>query len=85
MLKKLIYIARYVKKLIIRLSGVGWGQLLQSNPPQTLCLWCGAGNVNITIAVDKDVAIMTKPDDYCSYGERRAKYDAVRAIAENEV
>lgn len=24
-------------------------------------------------------------DDYCSYGERRAKHDAVRAIAENEV
>ena len=46
---------------------------------------CGNFESPFYVAVDKDVAIMTKPDDYCSYGERRAKYDAVRAIAENEV
>lgn len=46
---------------------------------------CGNFESPFYVAVDKDVAIMTKPDDYCSYGERRDKYDAVRAIAENEV
>lgn len=46
---------------------------------------CGNFESPFYVAVDKDVAIMTKPDDYCSYGERRDNHDAVRAIAENEV
>lgn len=32
---------------------------------------CGNFESPFYVAVDKDVAIMTKPDDYCSYGERR--------------
>lgn len=32
---------------------------------------CGNFESPFYSAVDGDVAIMTKPDDYCSYGERR--------------
>lgn len=51
--------------------------------PVTLCMHCkyrtwfapgyGCGNFNSPFykAAQEDVAIMTKPDDFCSYGEPR--------------